>query len=116
MPFVALAIETGARFNVIRTLQWANIDFANRCLQFGKDKTPSGTGRIIPLNPRRVATLHFWASNFPNREPEHYVFPAENHGAAGNKFEPKAYQTTQPSPLGISKRLGKQPSSGQPSS
>lgn len=100
VPFVTLAIETGARFNVIRTLQWANINFADRCVQFGKDKTPSGTGRIIPLNPRAVATLTFWASNFPNREPEHYVFPAEKYGAAGNKFEPKAYQTDPTKPLG----------------
>jgi integrase len=100
VPFVTLAIETGARFNVIRTLQWANINFADRCVQFGKDKTPSGTGRIIPLNPRAVATLTFWASNFPNREPEHYVFPAEKYGAAGNKFEPKAYKTDPTNPLG----------------
>ena len=100
VPFVTLAIETGARFNVIRTLQWANINFADRCVQIGKDKTPSGTGRIIPLNPRAVATLTFWASNFPNREPEHYVFPAEKYGAAGNKFEPKAYQTDPTKPLG----------------
>jgi integrase len=98
LPFVTLAIETGARFGVIRTLQWGNIHFSNRCLQFGKDKTPSGTGRIIPLNPRAMATLSFWASHFPDCQPEHYVFPAERYGAAGNKFEPKACQTgpTQP--------------------
>jgi integrase len=65
LPFVILAIETGARYGVIRTLRWRSIDFANRCLQFGKDKTPSGTGRIIPLNPRAMATLSFWASHFP---------------------------------------------------
>jgi integrase len=93
LPFVTLAIETGARFGVIRTLQWGNINFANRCLQFGKDKTPSGTGRIIPLNPHAVAILTFWASHFPERQPEHYVFPKERYGAAGDKFEPKAYDT-----------------------
>jgi hypothetical protein len=51
------------------------------CLQFGKDKTPSGTGRIIPLNPRAMATLSFWASHFPERKSEHYVFPAERYRA-----------------------------------
>jgi len=100
LPFVTLAIDTGARFNVIRTLQWANIDFANRCVQFGKDKTPSGTGRIIPLNPRAMATLKFWAGHFPERKPEHYVFPKERYGAAGDRFEPKAYQTDPTAPIG----------------
>jgi len=99
-PFVTMAIETGARFNVIRTLQWANINFADRCVQFGKDKTPSGTGRIIPLNPRAMATLTFWASYFPKRQPEHYVFPKERYGAAGDKFEPAAYQTDPTAPMG----------------
>jgi integrase len=49
VPFVTLAIETGARFGVIRTLQCGSVDFENRCLRWGKDKTASGTGRIIPL-------------------------------------------------------------------
>jgi len=100
LPFVTLAIETGARFGVIRTLQWGNVSFANRCVQFGKDKTPSGTGRIIPLNPRAMATLSFWANHFPERQPEHYVFPKERYGAAGDKFEPKSYQTNPTVPIG----------------
>ena|SRR5215813_1419237 len=49
-PFVILAIETGARYGVLRTLQWKRVDFLNRCLQFGKDKTVSGTGRFVPLS------------------------------------------------------------------
>ena len=85
LPFVVLALETGARFNTIRTLQWKNIDFSNRCLQFGQDKTPAGTGRVIPLNQRALATLTFWAQQFPNRSPEHYVFPLEKCTGAGTK-------------------------------
>jgi len=77
LPFVTLALETGARFDTIRTLQWSNIDFANRCLKFGKDKTAAGTGRTIPLNQRAIETLTFWAQNFPKRLPHHYVFPCE---------------------------------------
>ena len=100
LPFVTLAIETGARYGVVRTLTWGNVDFSNRCLQFGKDKTPTGTGRIVPLSPRAAATLTFWASLFPERQPEHYVFPKERYGAAGDKFEPKAYQTDPTAPIG----------------
>jgi integrase len=36
-PFVILAIETGARKSVIRTLQWKWINFTNACIQFGHD-------------------------------------------------------------------------------
>jgi integrase len=37
LPFVVLTLETGARKNTVRTLQWKNIDFDARCLRFGKD-------------------------------------------------------------------------------
>jgi len=85
LPFVVLALETGARRNTIRRLQWKNINFGNRCLQFGKDKTTAGTGRVIPLNQRALAALTFWAQQFPNRKPEHYVFPLEKCSQAGTK-------------------------------
>ena len=100
VPFVTLAIETGARFGVIRTLQWGSVDFANRCLRWGKDKTASGTGRIVPLNQRAMAALGFWATPFPERKPEHYVFPTERYGAAGDVFSPKAYDSDPTKPIG----------------
>ena len=84
-PFVMLALETGARYNTIRTLQWSNIDFANRCLKFGKDKTPSGTGRTVPLNQRAIETLKFWAQQFPNRLARALRFPAGEVRRAGRK-------------------------------
>lgn len=85
LPFVALALETGARYGTIRRLQWRNIDFANRCLQFGKDKTQAGTGRKIPLNQRAIETLKFWSQQFPKRQPAHFVFPSERYGLHGSK-------------------------------
>jgi integrase len=83
LPFVVLSLETGARFNTVRCLQWSNIDFTNRCIQFGKDKTAAGTGRTIPLSQRAVDTMKMWALQFPDRKLSHYVFPAEEYGAAG---------------------------------
>jgi len=82
-PFVTLAIETAARYGTIRRLQWKNVDFENRCLTFGRDKTRAGSNRAIPLMPRALETLKFWAQSFPDREPEHYVFPAERIGGLG---------------------------------
>jgi integrase len=100
VPFVTLAIETGARYGVIRTLQWGSVDFENRCLKWGKDKTAAGTGRMVPLSQRAVAALSFWATHFPERKPEHYVFPAERYGAGGDAFSPKAYHVDPSKPIG----------------
>ena len=100
VPFVTLAIETGARYGVIRTLQWGCVDFENRCLKWGKDKTVAGTGRVIPLSQRAMAALSFWATHYPERKPEHYVFPAERYGAAGDRFCAKAYDVDPSKPIG----------------
>ena len=100
VPFVTLAIETGARYGVIRTLQWGSVDFENRCLKWGKDKTAAGTGRVIPLSQRAMAAMTFWATHFPERKPEHYVFPAERYGAAGDVFCAKAYDLDSSKPIG----------------
>ena len=68
VPFVTLAIETGARYGVIRTLQWGSVDFENRCLKWGKDKTAAGTGRMVPLSQRAIAALSFWATPLPGAQ------------------------------------------------
>jgi integrase len=99
-PFVTLAIETGARYGTIRTLQWGSVDFDNQCLRWGKDKTAAGSGRIVPLSQRAFAALKFWSARFPERKPEHYVFPAERYGAGGDKFEAKAYHVDPSKPIG----------------
>jgi integrase len=80
--------------------QWGSVDFENRCLKWGKDKTASGTGRIVPLSQRAVAALSFWATHFPERKPEHYVFPSERYGAGGDEFSPKAYHVDPFKPIG----------------
>ena len=76
LPFVTLALDSGARYNTIRTLQWGRVDLAKGPFKIGQDKTSAGTGRTIPLNARAWQTLRHWAAQFPHRKPEHYVFPA----------------------------------------
>ena len=100
VPFVTLALETGARYGTIRTLRWGSVDFENRCLKWGKDKTAAGSGRVVPLSQRATASLGLWAMHFPNREPEHYVFPAERYGAGGDAFSPKAHHIDPSKPIG----------------
>jgi integrase len=84
LPFVTLAIETGARYGVIRTLQWGAVDLEGRFLRWGKDKTVAGTGRVVPLNGRAADALKLWAASFPDRQPTDYVFPTERCAAEGD--------------------------------
>jgi len=37
------------------------------------------------LNRRAVETLKFWAQEFPNRQPAHFVFPSERYGLHGTE-------------------------------
>ena len=99
-PAVVLALNTCLRYSELRLLQWGQVDFAARTLTVGQSKTESGTGRVIPLNDRAYATLSFWASLFPERQPDHYVFPSERYGAAGNGFSPCSYATDPTKPIG----------------
>jgi integrase len=55
---------------------------------------------VIPLSQRAVAALSFWATHFPERKSEHYVFPAERYGAGGDKFSPKAFHVDPSKPIG----------------
>jgi len=102
-----LALYTGARFGVVRKLQWKNVDFKGRCLRWSKDKTASGDHRIIPLAQRTLDSLRMWSDNFPHREPDHYVFPTEKYGggghlfgAEGNQVEGIIYGTDPTKPIG----------------
>ena len=84
-PAVMLALNTGMRYSEIRLLQWKQVDFAAKMLTVGKSKTRNGTGRFIPLNARILSVLEMWASQFPDREASHYVFPLEKCGAKGEE-------------------------------
>lgn len=83
-PAVLLALNTCMRYSEIRLLHWEQIDLKSCALTVGMSKTESGTGRVLPLSDRAVAILGFWASLFPSRKPNHFVFPAERYGASGD--------------------------------
>jgi integrase len=78
-----LALNTGMRYSEIRLLCWTQVDFAAKVLTVGKSKSPTGTGRAIPLNSRILSVLKMWAARFPGRKAAHFVFPREKYGAAG---------------------------------
>ena len=80
---VVIALGTCMRHNEIRLLHWKQVDFARGELQVGKSKTASGSNRVIRMSPRVRSVLEFWAARFPNRKPNHYVFPRERYGGGG---------------------------------
>jgi integrase len=98
-PVVMLALNTGMRANEIRSLTWAQVDFLASALTVGKSKTAAGTGRIIPLNTRAVAVLEQWRAIFTEAQPEHYVFPHEKYGLAGNDRKLCAYEIIPTEPM-----------------
>lgn len=75
-----LGLNTGMRHQEIRKLKWKNLNLENRILRVGESKTEAGKGRPVPLTQPAWAALDVWASRFPNRQPEHFVFPACENG------------------------------------
>ena len=73
--------------------------------QLRQRQNTSGTGRIIPLDRRALETLKLWAQQFGNREPEHFVFPAERYGASETMC---LRPLTQPNQLPASRKHGEQ--------
>ena len=75
-----LGLNTGMRHKEIRTLKWKNLDLENKVLRVAESKTEAGKGRPIPLTQPAWASLDTWASRFPNRKPDDFVFPACENG------------------------------------
>jgi integrase len=96
---VMLAINTGLRASEIRGLAWRQVDFLGSALTVGQSKTAAGTGRMVPLNPRALAVLTHWRGLFPGAQPEHYVFPHEKYGLAGNERQPCAWEIEPAQPM-----------------
>jgi integrase len=75
-----LGLNTGMRHKEIRLLKWKNLDLENRVLKVGESKTEAGRGRPIPLTQPAWAAMDVWASRFPDRNLQQFVFPACENG------------------------------------
>ncbi len=74
---VTVALSTGMRSDEIKELTWSMVDLKGATLRVGKSKTKYGRNRIIPLNERALNRLKEWAAKFPDRQPDHFVFPTQ---------------------------------------
>ena len=70
-----------------------------KTITVGKAKTPSGDGRVIPLNQTAARVLSTWVKQFPGRTPEHYVFPRERVGFSGTDGMSQVYGTDPTTPI-----------------
>jgi integrase len=95
---VTLALHPGLRRGEIQSLRWQQVDFLDRTVTVGASKTEAGQGRVVPLNDRALTTLQVWATNFAGRKADHYVFPSEHYGLAGDdrKVHAKILDATRP--------------------
>jgi integrase len=84
-PAVLLSIHTGLRNGEVRQLRWRQVDLLGRTLIVGKSKTAGGDGRTVPLSDTATQALTEWRSQFPQAQPEHFVFPSERYGLDGEK-------------------------------
>ena len=99
LPVVTLFIHTGLRNDELRSARWNQADLLNKALTVGKSKTPSGEGRVLPLNQTAARVLSTWAQQFPDRKPEHYIFPSERVGFSGNGEMSQVYGTDPTTPI-----------------
>lgn len=78
-PFLRIALLTGMRSGEITSLTWGQVNMEKRILSVGRAKTPSGTGRQIPMNRDLYQVLsahHDWfMKRFGELKPEQYLFP-----------------------------------------
>lgn len=99
LPAVTLALNTGLRYDELRLLTWRQVDLVNEAVTVGKSKTEHGAGRSVPLNARGLKALAAWAQEFPDRKPQHYVFPSEKVGVAGNDRIVSVFDTMPDKPI-----------------
>ncbi|SPE40372.1 hypothetical protein SBA3_3730014 [Candidatus Sulfopaludibacter sp. SbA3] len=79
---IRVALLTGMRSGEITSLTWGQANLDSRVITVGRAKTPSGTGRQIPMNHElfKVVSEHarWFTKKFEALQPEHYLSPLAN--------------------------------------
>ncbi len=90
-----LAVSTTCRGVELKNLQWLNVNLFKKVLIVQRSKNESGR-RTIPLNADAMAALvRLWerAEALGCAKPEHYVFPACEHGHIDPTRHQKSWRT-----------------------
>jgi integrase len=100
-PAVTLALATGMRSGEIKHLRWNQLFLESEAyLIVGVSKTSAGRGRRIPLNDTATKALTEWACQFPDRLPDHYVFPTERYSKDPSRGLASIYRHNPTKPMG----------------
>lgn len=97
---VTLSLCTGMRRDEIRLLRWKQVELEKGHLTVGLSKTEAGSTRKLRLNKNAVAAMTDWANQFPNRQPDDYVFPAEKYSLSKANSPVNIYRTDPTRPIG----------------
>lgn len=103
-PAVTLSLYTGMRRDEVRLLRWSQIDLRKACLTVGHSKTPDGEGRLIPLIGAALEAMREWAAQFPNKHPNHFIFPNEKYALNAETKKIRIYKNDPEKPMGSWKR------------
>lgn len=104
---VIIAISTGLRRAELLGLRWKQIDMVNWLIRVGESKTQAGRHREVPVMMRARTAINLWAEQFPDRQPDHFVFPSEHVGAAGDNFDASIKNTKPTTQVGSLKTAWK---------
>jgi integrase len=85
-PAVVIALQACLRYSEIRQLRWQQVDLGRSAITVGKSKTDAGEGRVIPMSRFLCEILTLWATRFPSRKLNHFVFPSEKYGQGGKVY------------------------------
>jgi integrase len=92
---MTLALCTTMRGVEIKNLRWRDVDFFRQSLTIRRSKTEAGL-RSIPMNEdaySAVLELRERAKGFEGTAPEHFLFPACEHGHIDPKLPMKSWRT-----------------------
>jgi integrase len=93
---MTLALCTTMRGVEIKNLRWRDVDFFRQSLTVRRSKTEAGL-RAIPMNVdaySAILELRERAKEFNGTQPEHFLFPACEHGHIDPKRPMKSWRTS----------------------
>jgi integrase len=79
-PIVILALSTGIRRNSLLSLEWGDVNFAERIVTVRADIDKTKKGYYVSLNKLAFETLFRWHAQSKHTSPHDLVFPSSKTG------------------------------------
>lgn len=79
-PIVLVALNTGIRRNSLFSLEWRDVDFANKTIMVRAATSKSGKLYHVPMNKQTLDVLTKWHEQSAQTAPDNLVFPSPQTG------------------------------------